>query len=82
MTQQFSWITQVLYQTLITVCSYVIVVIFNSGTIRVTDFALIPYLQELCGASKNPKGDLAALGALIESLSPTPHSEMRDFIEK
>lgn len=54
----------------------------NSGAIRVTDFALIPYLQELIGVEKFTKGDLPALGCLIESLSPTPHFEMRDFFEK
>lgn len=54
----------------------------NSGTIRVTDFALVPYLLELSGGQKTHQGDLPALGSLIESLIPTPQSEMRDFIEK
>lgn len=54
----------------------------NCGAIRVTDFALVPYLQGLIGDTKSSKGDLPALGALIESLTPTPQSEMRDFIEK
>lgn len=54
----------------------------NSGTIRVTDFAIVPYLLELIGGQKTNQGDLPALGSLIESLSPTPHCEMRDFIEK
>lgn len=54
----------------------------NSGTIRVTDFAIVPYLLELIGSQKIFHGDLPALGSMIESLSPTPHFEMRDFIEK
>ncbi|XP_037027743.1 eIF-2-alpha kinase GCN2 isoform X2 [Bradysia coprophila] len=54
----------------------------NSGTIRVTDFAIVPYLLELIGGQRTNQGDLPALGSMIESLSPTPHFEMRDFIEK
>lgn len=55
----------------------------NSGMIRLTDFALVPYLLELIGDQKITKGgDLPALGSLIESLSSTPHYEMRDFIQK
>lgn len=54
----------------------------NSGTIRVTDFAVVPYLLELIGGQRSNQGDLPALGALIESLSTTPHFEMQDFIEK
>lgn len=54
----------------------------NSGTIRVTDFAIVPYLLEIIGGQRTNQGDLPALGSLIESLSPTPHFEMRDFIEK
>lgn len=54
----------------------------NAGFIRLTDFALVPILQEMIGGQKFTKGDIPALGALIESLSPTPPSEMRDFIAK
>lgn len=54
----------------------------NCGLVRITDFALVPYLQDLIGITKCTKGDLPALGALIESLSPTPQSEMRNFIEQ
>lgn len=54
----------------------------NCGIIRITDFALVPYLQELIGGQKYSIGDLPALGAVIESLIPTPPSEMRDFIGK
>lgn len=54
----------------------------NSGTIRVTDFGIVPYLLELIGGQRTNQGDLPALGSMIESLSPTPHFEMRDFIEK
>lgn len=53
----------------------------NSGNIRVSDFSLIPYLHEVYTGQKQLIADLCALGALVESLSPTPHSEMRDFIE-
>lgn len=54
----------------------------NAGTIRVTDYSLIPQLFELVDGGKHTQGDLPALGALLESLLPTQHSEMRDFIEK
>lgn len=54
----------------------------NSGSIRITDFALVPYLLDLNGAQKTYSNDLPALGMLIESLSPIPHADMRDFIER
>jgi eukaryotic translation initiation factor 2-alpha kinase 4 len=55
------------------------VIMDNSGNIRVTDYCLIPFIQELIyGEQYSP--DLSALGALIESLMPTPTLEMRDFI--
>lgn len=54
----------------------------NSGTVRVSDFALMAHLLDMTGVQKCCRGDLPALGALIESLMPTPNSEMRDFIEK
>lgn len=54
----------------------------NTGTIRVSDFSLVPHLQELIGGSKNAnKNDLPAMGALIESLLPTHPSDMRDYID-
>jgi eukaryotic translation initiation factor 2-alpha kinase 4 len=54
----------------------------NTGHIRVTDFGLVSFLQELVGGAKTFKSDLLALGALIESLSINISSEMKDFIEK
>lgn len=54
----------------------------RNGTIKVTDFALVPYLQEICCNESNISSDLPALGTLIESLIPTPYLEMRDFIFK
>lgn len=54
----------------------------NSGTIRVTDFALVPHLLDLISVQKVYSNDLPALGVLIESLSPIPHADMRDFIER
>lgn len=53
----------------------------NSGNIRVTDFSLVPYLQELIGGEQ-ASADLPSLGTLIETLMPTPHLEMRDFISR
>lgn len=54
----------------------------NTGTIRVTDFALVPYLQDLIGCSSATKSDLPAMGALLEALLPTHTSNMRDYIER
>lgn len=54
----------------------------NLGTIKVTDFSVIPYLQELVCEDHVSTADLLALGILIESLIPTPHMEMKDFINK
>lgn len=53
----------------------------NAGSIRVTDFSFVPYLQGLMG-EEPPCADLPSLGTLIESLIPTPHVEMRDFINR
>uniref|UniRef100_A0A2M4AAW2 non-specific serine/threonine protein kinase n=1 Tax=Anopheles triannulatus TaxID=58253 RepID=A0A2M4AAW2_9DIPT len=55
----------------------------NAGTVRVADFRLIPYIQELCDAQAQScrSADLPALGSLIEALL-VPHSEMKDFIER
>uniref|UniRef100_A0A336LN81 non-specific serine/threonine protein kinase n=1 Tax=Culicoides sonorensis TaxID=179676 RepID=A0A336LN81_CULSO len=58
------------------------VYIDSNGTVKVTDFNLVPRLEELVSGQKQSKPDLTAFGALIESLSPTPPEEMRDFIEK
>lgn len=54
----------------------------NAGTIRVTDFGIVPYLLDIISVPKNVEQDLPALGSLIESLSPIPHADMRDFIDK
>ncbi|XP_037943852.1 eIF-2-alpha kinase GCN2-like [Teleopsis dalmanni] len=56
----------------------------NTGTIRCTDFSLVPNLLELIAGpgQRSTKGDLPALGALVESLLTTHTFEMRDFIEK
>lgn len=53
----------------------------NSGTCRVTDFALTPYLCYLSGAETSKHGDLPALGCLLESLVQLPNADMYDFIE-
>lgn len=56
----------------------------NTGTIRCTDFSLVPCLLELIGGAglKSTQGDLPALGTLVESLMPTTAFEMRDFVDK
>ncbi|XP_036323634.1 eIF-2-alpha kinase GCN2 [Rhagoletis pomonella] len=56
----------------------------NTGTLRCTDFSLVPNLLELVGGAgqRSMHGDLPALGALIESLMPSHTYEMRDFIDK
>lgn len=54
----------------------------NTGTIRCTDFSLVPNLLDLVGGQKSLKGDLPALGALVESLMPNLTFEMTDFIDK
>ncbi|XP_035901092.1 eIF-2-alpha kinase GCN2 [Anopheles stephensi] len=58
----------------------------NAGMVRVADFRLIPYIQELGDGHhllhqslRSP--DLPALGGLIEALL-APHSEMKDFVER
>ncbi|CRK86209.1 CLUMA_CG000064, isoform A [Clunio marinus] len=51
----------------------------NSGIIRISDFSFVPYLQDLM-YDESPSADLPSLGSLIETLIPTPHLEMRDFI--
>lgn len=53
----------------------------NTGTIRVSDFSLVPYLQELVGGPKGNRNDLPAMGALIESLLPTHPGDMRSYID-
>ncbi|XP_030371378.1 eIF-2-alpha kinase GCN2 isoform X2 [Scaptodrosophila lebanonensis] len=56
----------------------------NAGTIRCTDFSLVPSLLELIGGAgqSSTRGDLPALGALVEGLMPTNSYEMRDFVDK
>ncbi|XP_039950475.1 eIF-2-alpha kinase GCN2 [Bactrocera tryoni] len=56
----------------------------NTGTLRCTDFSLVPNLLELVGGigQRSVQGDLPAFGALIESLMSTHTYEMRDFIDK
>ncbi|EAA00405.4 AGAP012368-PA, partial [Anopheles gambiae str. PEST] len=58
----------------------------NAGMVRVADFRLIPYIQELSDSQhllhqslRSP--DLPSLGGLIEALL-APHSEMKDFVER
>ncbi|XP_050081134.1 eIF-2-alpha kinase GCN2 [Anopheles maculipalpis] len=58
----------------------------NACMVRVADFRLIPYIQELGDGHhlmhqslRSP--DMPALGGLIEALL-APHSEMKDFIER
>ena len=53
----------------------------NSGSIRVTDFSIVPCLQEFVSGDQSTP-DLPSLGTLIETLMPTPHFEMRDFINQ
>uniref|UniRef100_A0A1Q3F239 non-specific serine/threonine protein kinase n=1 Tax=Culex tarsalis TaxID=7177 RepID=A0A1Q3F239_CULTA len=53
----------------------------NSGCIRVADFKLIPYIQEISSGQQGVRGDLPALGTLVESLF-NAHSEMKDFIDR
>lgn len=51
----------------------------SNGNIRVTDYCFVPFIEEMISTEKFSP-DLPALGALIESLMPTPTLEMRDFI--
>jgi eukaryotic translation initiation factor 2-alpha kinase 4 len=53
----------------------------SAGIIKVTDFSVVPFLQELV-TGEQLSADLPSLGTLIESLMPTPHLEMRDFINR
>ncbi|XP_064550119.1 eIF-2-alpha kinase GCN2 isoform X1 [Drosophila montana] len=56
----------------------------NAGNIRCTDFSLVPNLLELTGGAgqSSNRGDLPALGALVEALMPTHSYEMREFVDK
>ncbi|XP_017089364.2 eIF-2-alpha kinase GCN2 isoform X1 [Drosophila bipectinata] len=56
----------------------------NTGNVRCTDFSLVPNLLELLSGAgqSSTRGDLPALGALVESLMPTNSYEMRDFVDK
>lgn len=53
----------------------------NSGCIRVADFKLIAYIQELITGNPCVRSDLPSLGTLVESLS-NAHSAMKDFIDR
>lgn len=54
----------------------------NKGLCRVGDFSLFSYLDKLMDIERCSQGDLPALGLLIESLLPSQHHEMADFIMK
>ncbi|XP_068157751.1 eIF-2-alpha kinase GCN2 [Drosophila tropicalis] len=56
----------------------------NVGNIRCTDFSLVPRLLELIGGTgqSSSRGDLPALGALVDGLMPTNSYEMREFVDK
>lgn len=56
----------------------------NTGNIRCTDFSLVPNLLELISGAgqSSTRGDLPALGALVEGLMPTNCYEIRDFVDK
>lgn len=60
----------------------------NSGTVRITDFSLIPLVLELISIPddtepKPVENDLPALGTLIESMSPTLlHLELTEFVDR
>uniref|UniRef100_A0A182MN55 non-specific serine/threonine protein kinase n=1 Tax=Anopheles culicifacies TaxID=139723 RepID=A0A182MN55_9DIPT len=58
----------------------------NAGMVRVADFRLIPYIQELGDGHHMLQqtlrsSDLPALGGMIEALL-APHSEMKDFVDR
>jgi translation initiation factor 2-alpha kinase 4 len=54
----------------------------SSGVIKISDYSVIPYLQEILNGTPFSL-DLPSLGCLIESLLPTPHAlEMRNFINE
>lgn len=53
----------------------------SAGNIKVSDYCIVPYLQELT-TGVLPSSDLPSLGSLIESLIPTPHLEMKSFINE
>ena len=57
------------------------VFIDNTGTIKVTDFSFVPYLQDLI-SGEQPLPDFPSLGTLLDSLSPAPHVEVTDFIKR
>lgn len=56
----------------------------NTGTLRCTDYSLVPNLLELVDGigQRSMQGDLPAFGTLIESLMASHTYEMRDFIDK
>ena len=52
------------------------------GVIRVSDFSIVPYLQELASNERSLSNDLPALGAFVESLLISSNPEMKDFVDK
>ncbi|KAH8383572.1 hypothetical protein KR009_009336, partial [Drosophila setifemur] len=60
------------------------VFIDNTGNVRCSDFSLVPNLLELLSGvgQSSSRGDLPALGTLVEALMPTNSYEMRDFVDK
>jgi eukaryotic translation initiation factor 2-alpha kinase 4 len=53
----------------------------SCGVIKLTDFSIVPFLQELINPGQLASADLPALGTLIESLIPTSGGlDMIDFI--
>lgn len=56
----------------------------NSGTVRITDYSLIPMVLELIGnGDESDSRDLPALGSLIETMSPTMlHADLTEFVDR
>lgn len=52
------------------------------GVVRVSDYSIVPYLQELASNERSLSNDLPALGALVESLLISSNPEMKDFVDK
>ncbi|KAG5678544.1 hypothetical protein PVAND_008211 [Polypedilum vanderplanki] len=53
-----------------------------TGNIKVSDYSIVTYLQELTTGVQASLSDLYSLGSFIESLMPTPHFEMKSFINE
>lgn len=52
------------------------------GMIRVSDYSVVSYLQELASNERSLSNDLPALGSLVESLIMSSSTEMKDFVDK